>query len=305
METRLTYEEKDNINAQKVQLKAIGPYIDAHTNRLYECLICGVQKHKKPNKVQQGRGCYGCGRKRIGVASRTDLEIVKTIILSRNYIYNYHFYKNGQLWINVTCPDRHEARDRRWSSFKKGRGCQECGRISSSETHKMDIDEVKAEIVKRAYIYNYHFYKEDDLWINISCPGDHGPGDKKWNNFQQGQDCYKCALLKRTVYKNDICKKLSRLLRTRLNHALCGRAKNGSAVRDLGCSLEFLFEYLETKFQLGMTWKNRGKNGWEVDHIRPLSSFDLENREELLKACHYTNLQPLWAIDNVLKGAKY
>jgi len=53
-----------------------------------------------------------------------------------------------------------------------------------------------------------------------------------------------------------------------------------------------------------MTWSNYGFNGWHIDHIRPLAAFDLANRSEFLKACHFTNLQPLWAADNFKKGSK-
>ena len=103
-------------------------------------------------------------------------------------------------------------------------------------------------------------------------------------------------------YKTDIQYKLRILLRSRLFFALKGERKSGSAVKDLGCSIPELRTYLEFKFQSGMTWDNQGE--WHIDHIKPLASFDLTDRKQLLLACHYTNLQPLWAIDNLSKGDK-
>lgn len=51
-----------------------------------------------------------------------------------------------------------------------------------------------------------------------------------------------------------------------------------------------------------MTWENRGMFGWHIDHIIPLSLFNLTDRNDFLNACHYTNLQPLWSLDNLKKG---
>jgi hypothetical protein len=101
--------------------------------------------------------------------------------------------------------------------------------------------------------------------------------------------------------KIDISFKLANCLRSRLTHAIVSGQKAGSAVRDLGCSIEELKKYLESKFQPGMTWDNYSHKGWHIDHIEPLCSFDLTNREQLLKACHYSNLTPLWAKDNHYK----
>lgn len=96
--------------------------------------------------------------------------------------------------------------------------------------------------------------------------------------------------------------KLIHNLRRRLNHALKSQDKIGSYSKHLGCTVIELKLHLESKFQPGMTWENYGK--WHIDHIIPLSSFDLCDSIQFSKACHYQNLQPLWAIDNRKKYNK-
>jgi hypothetical protein len=96
--------------------------------------------------------------------------------------------------------------------------------------------------------------------------------------------------------------KLASYLRRRLLKALKNNYKKGSAVTLLGCSILQLREHLKNKFKPGMSWENYGK--WHIDHIKPLSSFNLLDEKELSAACHYTNLQPLWAVENWKKGAK-
>lgn len=101
--------------------------------------------------------------------------------------------------------------------------------------------------------------------------------------------------------KHDLDFKLRCLMRTRLGHIISGADKSGSAVSDLGCSITELKVHLENQFQDGMTWENHGE--WHIDHILSLCSFNLSDREQLLQACNYTNLQPLWAADNLSKGS--
>lgn len=108
----------------------------------------------------------------------------------------------------------------------------------------------------------------------------------------------------RNKKQTDVGYRIKCNLRSRLSIAIRNDQKKGSAIRDLGCSIEFLKEYLENLFLPGMSWDNYGRlyGKWNIDHILPLASFDLTNREHFLKACNYTNLQPLWYIDNMRKG---
>ena len=107
---------------------------------------------------------------------------------------------------------------------------------------------------------------------------------------------------------NPHCIILSRL-RARLYAALKTKhaTKSNSTLNLVGCSLPELKLHIETQFYCNaetgeqMTWENKSK--WHIDHKKPCASFDLTDPEQQKICFHYTNLQPLWANDNIKKGA--
>ncbi len=107
--------------------------------------------------------------------------------------------------------------------------------------------------------------------------------------------------------KYDIQYVISERLRGRLRRALKNGRNNGatklvSAIELVGCTPEQLIAHLQAQFRHGMTWENYGD--WHIDHIRPCNSFDLQDAEEQKACFHFTNLQPLWGRENILKGDK-
>jgi hypothetical protein len=103
---------------------------------------------------------------------------------------------------------------------------------------------------------------------------------------------------------NNINRKLALLLRRRTLLALKDNSKSKNTMSLLGIeNIEFLWKHLESTFKPGMTRENHGL--WHIDHIRPCSSFDLSKPEEQSKCFHYTNLQALWAHENLSKSDKF
>jgi hypothetical protein len=103
--------------------------------------------------------------------------------------------------------------------------------------------------------------------------------------------------------KTDFNYKLIHNIRVRIKDVLRGHSKSNSTINMLGCTIDELWKHLESTFKPGMTKKNHGL--WHIDHIRPCSSFDLSKPEEQVKCFHYTNLQALWAHENLSKSNKY
>jgi hypothetical protein len=104
-------------------------------------------------------------------------------------------------------------------------------------------------------------------------------------------------------YKNEVEFRLCSRFRSYLYLHLKNSKKSDHALELLGCSIRFLKTYLEKQFKPGMSWDNYGK--WHIDHVKPCAKFDLSKTEEQKKCFHYTNLQPLWAKENLSKGATY
>lgn len=200
--------------------------------------------------------------------------------------------------------------DKRTSSEGK---CLLCGR-ERVRLYSAKWRAANREKARKRIRDHYHKHKNDrkDWYITgeICKNGHSSPRNKYGQCIECGRERFKRwkavngqrAKDIQTKYLTDhLNVRIAYKLRSRLYSALRGKSKCGSAVRDLGCTINFLRGYLEARFQDGMCWANYGKV-WHIDHIRPLISFDLTDRGEFLKACHYTNLQPLFAKDNFRKG---
>ncbi len=96
---------------------------------------------------------------------------------------------------------------------------------------------------------------------------------------------------------------IRRNLRTRMYRALKGITKSGRMHELMGCTIEHLKLYLESKFDTGMSWESYGKV-WEIDHIMPCAIFDLSRVEHQRRCFHFSNLQPLFISDNRRKKDK-
>lgn len=147
---------------------------------------------------------------------------------------------------------------------------------------------------------------------------EYNSAENHWDKLRN--DCKKCLVNYRRINVNRISKhymeyekerkktdptfKLLKTLRSRLSNAIKnkGGKKCNTTMNLTGCDLAFFKGYLEAKFTEGMTWENHGK--WHIDHIKPCCSYNLEDEEEQKKCFYYTNLQPLWARDNLVKGGK-
>ena len=167
---------------------------------------------------------------------------------------------------------------------KKNSQCKKCKIIYAKEyrkTHKDNRD--RTEYRKKYYELNKKRFSE---W------------NKEWSKKNNRKEYHK------QYRNNNPSAKIACYCRNRIRNAIKNGWKTQSSLYLTGCkSWNELKMYLESKFYDGMSWNNMGE--WHIDHVKPCSSFDLTKIKEQKKCFHYTNLQPLWAKDNLSKSNKY
>ncbi len=198
------------------------------------------------------------------------------------------------VYLYMTCKECGKSKHRKY--IKKWQLCDPCYqrlKVDQKKKSGICVDCNKKAIEGRIYCQDhckYHKFRDTNRL------------DQKKTYYSQNKNkiLNTHKVYERKQRAENLIFRLRSNLRSRLYHAVKSGQKTGSAVKDLGCSIEDFKKYIESKFSTGMNWENYGK--WHLDHIIPISKFDLDNRKQFLRACHYTNLQPMWSIDNIRKS---
>jgi hypothetical protein len=163
--------------------------------------------------------------------------------------------------------------------------CKECRRAASRINSKIYYSNNREQIIVKTGIYSRT----------------HKDTMRPWH-----------ASYAKTRRQEDLEFRLAHNLRKRISNRIASSKtqkkykKTQSAIKELGCTVDFLISHLESLWTTGMNWSNYGnkKDQWCVDHKIPLDSFDLSDTTQFSKANHYLNLQPMWVVDNLKKGTK-
>jgi hypothetical protein len=162
------------------------------------------------------------------------------------------------------------------------------------ETNKEKIKKYqennKQKIIKNSKIY----YKNNKLKLNQKSKEYYKNNKEKIN-----KNCVNYQKLRISI---DYLYKLTCNVKTliRMSIKKQGFTKKSKTFQILGCSYEDFKQHLERQFLKGMSWDNRSE--WHLDHIIPVSL--AKDEQELIKLNHYTNFQPMWAVENIIKGNK-
>jgi hypothetical protein len=183
--------------------------------------------------------------------------------------------------------------------------CKKCDNIYWKEWRLRNKEKIKKQNNKESSKKSRKRYrdahKEETKIYRITHREEFNANQRKYNKTEKRRK-YNRIYSKKKREHNVMFKLYVDLRRRMLLAVKDGVGLDSDIVSYLGCDINFLKEYLESKFEYGMTWENHTLHGWHIDHIYPLGK--ARDREHLIELMHYTNLQPLWAKDNMSKGAK-
>ena len=159
------------------------------------------------------------------------------------------------------------------------RYCKTCMNVETKEYYKKTKDE-RADYYKTYRVENKEYFREQSR--------NHYFNNKEW--YREWN---------REQYKSDPGFKLKHLVAGRIHQGLklYETLKSDRTVEYLGCSISEYYEYLKSMFDENMSWDNHAEY-WEIDHIKPIDAFDLNDKKQIYEAFHYTNTQPLEKSEN-------
>jgi hypothetical protein len=248
------------------------------TDNKLTCYFCNLINELETDEYELDdleRKCNGFCKKVTNIENMAVHSIINEKMCYRNICKICYIFQNKDPEM-VRCCDRFE-KDRKIYKY-----CNQCD--------KWKLENYYSKLLRAS----------DNL--NIYCKGCEKIKRKKlWDT---NGDKYRESQNKRLKWRrdNDIYYHLKEIFRSRMNHAIKGKTKSNKTMKLIGCNSIYLKEYLETQFREGMNWENYGE--WQVDHIVPISFFNLMIPKQQQKAFHYTNCQPLWRVENAFKSAK-
>ena len=154
----------------------------------------------------------------------------------------------------------------------------------------------------------YKKWREENKNLKYQLDKSYREANKEKIKLYRQSDVYKKTKAESDKkYSEKIKQNPARLMSCRLRSMISTNIKNKKfkTFDLLGYTSLELVKHLESKFSPEMNWGNYGRNGWHIDHIKPLVLFDLNNTEEVKKAFALDNLQPLWGSENCSKGSLY
>ena len=197
--------------------------------------------------------------------------------------------------------------------------CKNCNNNLKKEYYKNNIIKIKQQsieyrlknkIERQEYDKNYRILNKEKIKekSRVRYNSESGKEKAKQRDSKYYKNNKKEIIKRNCIYVNKrklidplfkLRHNISSLIYNKFNQKN-GYTKKSKTSKYLGCSFQEFKIHLESQFTKGMTWDNQGQ--WHMDHIYPVSL--AKDEDELIKLNHYTNFQPLWAIDNLKKGNK-
>ncbi|NRP47551.1 hypothetical protein XMD543_001601 [Marinobacterium sp. xm-d-543] len=278
-----------------------------------EAIRLGLNKYFDGSACKHGHtvfryvkgGCSECAKKRAEAGrakqaerrrkiNKQNLEKIKRICKSDTCekVFTPKARKD-QVFCSIACADRQGKRD--WKQRNSERV-----RISENERRRKRYQTDERYRQKQ-------IQRSVDLWASLSDDEKYKKGQAMRAALDQSNKRKYFREYQRERAEKDPNFRMASALRARIRAAVKSGGGNKKAKTEelIGCSFEYLLFHLEAQFSEGMSWENYGE--WHIDHIKPVAAFsNIGTCEVQQRECfHFSNLQPLWAVENLRKGSKF